>query len=650
MTDSTSREHETTTLSTHQQVEYDITNAEQTDASNEPIYLTRESISSTDQSIDGVEGEDDEYHYHSPVNSNVVLTIKYKFSNNKYGKPRSLSELYDASGLKFDQILQYLSDNYEDRPFQILNNDEYEGEEEEEEDENGSDDNGSKKEEDKAQEIPELNSISDVNWIKLKFLNKTNFHTVINNLQIQFPSTNDYSITFKLDYDYLIHPGNLFIKNISKSIGINDLIKILSPFGQIKNCKIIENLNPLIPTNYGFVNFLRGKDAQLAINQLSGQIFFDSSLYLNHHISKRQRLEISNELFTNIYIKNLPHDITKIELLNLFQKFGEIISVHLPNLSLEPNEFKYGFINFQNHKSAIDSISELNNYEIKPNVFISVSKAQRREDLAKVHHNNINQNQQHRQSLFPYPIPIPHIQHQLDQLVQLQQQQQQQEHQQQQQQQQQEQQEQQEQQQQQQQQQQFSEQSQQLLGGHQHVQNQVQQPLNNNISSNSIPLPGPNHQPTNVYAKNLPLSIDDTLFYDLFKQFGEIISAKIMTHEDGSSKGYGFVCFKHSIQASQSIVALNKFKISKLNLFIEGDYSSGADEPELHVSFAQKNNKKLIKKYQNNYNQLHHHQPQQILFYPPSPGFINPNMVNPGINDYYLGGFNYYIPPNRYLQ
>ena len=43
----------------------------------------------------------------------------------------------------------------------------------------------------------------------------------------------------------------------------------------------------------------------------------------------------------------------------------------------------------------------------------------------------------------------------------------------------------------------------------------------------------------------------------MFKPFGEITSAVIMKKDDGSSKGFGFVCFADSNSALQAIEKLN---------------------------------------------------------------------------------------------
>ncbi|KAL4560443.1 hypothetical protein LXL04_032594 [Taraxacum kok-saghyz] len=61
----------------------------------------------------------------------------------------------------------------------------------------------------------------------------------------------------------------------------------------------------------------------------------------------------------------------------------------------------------------------------------------------------------------------------------------------------------------------------------------------------------------NVFVKNLNDSIDNVQLQELFKAFGNILSCKVVTHEDGKSKGYGFVQFDSLESANSAIEKLN---------------------------------------------------------------------------------------------
>lgn len=61
----------------------------------------------------------------------------------------------------------------------------------------------------------------------------------------------------------------------------------------------------------------------------------------------------------------------------------------------------------------------------------------------------------------------------------------------------------------------------------------------------------------NIFVKNLASDVDSKTLHDLFKKFGSILSCKVMSDEDGKSRGYGFVHFKEENAATSAITDLN---------------------------------------------------------------------------------------------
>ncbi|XP_042516021.1 polyadenylate-binding protein 7-like [Macadamia integrifolia] len=61
----------------------------------------------------------------------------------------------------------------------------------------------------------------------------------------------------------------------------------------------------------------------------------------------------------------------------------------------------------------------------------------------------------------------------------------------------------------------------------------------------------------NLFVKNLNDSIDNVKLYEMFSEFGNILSCKVAMSLDGKSQGYGFVQFETEASASTAVEKLN---------------------------------------------------------------------------------------------
>ncbi len=61
-----------------------------------------------------------------------------------------------------------------------------------------------------------------------------------------------------------------------------------------------------------------------------------------------------------------------------------------------------------------------------------------------------------------------------------------------------------------------------------------------------------------IYVGNLPYSVTDGELQDLFAQFGDVSSARVISdRETGRAKGFGFVEMRDNAEANKAIEALN---------------------------------------------------------------------------------------------
>jgi cold-inducible RNA-binding protein len=63
---------------------------------------------------------------------------------------------------------------------------------------------------------------------------------------------------------------------------------------------------------------------------------------------------------------------------------------------------------------------------------------------------------------------------------------------------------------------------------------------------------------TRIYVGNLPYSVDNAQLAQLFRQFGEVLAAQVVTDRaSGRSKGFGFIEMASEEAARQAMTALH---------------------------------------------------------------------------------------------
>jgi len=66
----------------------------------------------------------------------------------------------------------------------------------------------------------------------------------------------------------------------------------------------------------------------------------------------------------------------------------------------------------------------------------------------------------------------------------------------------------------------------------------------------------------NIYVGNISYSTDDSRLTELFSEFGEVASARVISdRETGRSKGFGFVEMSDDSAAKSAIEALNEKEV-----------------------------------------------------------------------------------------
>ncbi|XP_037354692.1 polyadenylate-binding protein 4 isoform X5 [Talpa occidentalis] len=171
--------------------------------------------------------------------------------------------------------------------------------------------------------------------------------------------------------------GNVFIKNLDKSIDNKALYDTFSAFGNILSCKVVCDENG--SKGYAFVHFETQEAADKAIEKMNGMLLNDRKVFVGRFKSRKEReaeLGAKAKEFTNVYIKNFGEEVDDERLKELFSQFGKTLSVKVMR---DPSGKSkgFGFVSYEKHEDANKAVEEMNGKEISGKV-IFVGRAQKK--------------------------------------------------------------------------------------------------------------------------------------------------------------------------------------------------------------------------------------------------------------------------------
>lgn len=164
--------------------------------------------------------------------------------------------------------------------------------------------------------------------------------------------------------------GNVFIKNLDKSIDNKVLYDTFSSFGNILSCKVVGDVVGDIggSKGYGFVHFESEDAAQRAIEKVNGMMLAEKKVFVGRFKSRNDRMREFGERakqFTNLFVKNLPDAWNDQALEDAFKEFGEILS-HKVAVDEQTGQSKcYGFVSFKEHDQAETACEVMNGKDLE---------------------------------------------------------------------------------------------------------------------------------------------------------------------------------------------------------------------------------------------------------------------------------------------
>ncbi|KAM7140602.1 polyadenylate-binding protein 4-like [Molossus nigricans] len=181
--------------------------------------------------------------------------------------------------------------------------------------------------------------------------------------------------------------GNVFIKNLDKSIDNKTLYEHFSVFGKILSSKVM--CDDQGSRGYAFVHFQNQTSADRAIEEMNGTLLKDCRLFVGPFKNRRDReAELQNKAneFTNVYIKNFGDDMNDEKLKEIFCQYGKILSVKVMTDASGKSK-GFGFVSFDTHEAAKRAVDIMNGRDIcGQQVFVgrAQKKAERQAELKQM--------------------------------------------------------------------------------------------------------------------------------------------------------------------------------------------------------------------------------------------------------------------------
>jgi len=156
---------------------------------------------------------------------------------------------------------------------------------------------------------------------------------------------------------------------LDASISSKELSDTFSQFGNITSCKVQvreNNVNAI-----GYVNFEHPENAEKAISIVNGKKIGESGniVYVSKFIPRHERQRHLENVWINIYIKDLPPSIDSDEKLReLFSRFGQTSSCRVMKNLNNNTPLGFGYVCFVHHEDAVSAVDTMNGVEIDGSV------------------------------------------------------------------------------------------------------------------------------------------------------------------------------------------------------------------------------------------------------------------------------------------
>lgn len=161
------------------------------------------------------------------------------------------------------------------------------------------------------------------------------------------------------------HFRNLYVKNIPANFTVNDLQKVFQEFGKVVSCSLAGD-----GKDTGFVMFETHDQAVAAIEGLNAKreingktLFVSKFISLSENVQTKSNAppisqQMNSTFKTNIFVRNIPKEVSEEEFSKTMGKVGKIISLKMKDTTITGDDgkqivvSKIGYVCYENVEDA----------------------------------------------------------------------------------------------------------------------------------------------------------------------------------------------------------------------------------------------------------------------------------------------------------
>ncbi|XP_033337937.1 protein sex-lethal isoform X3 [Megalopta genalis] len=147
---------------------------------------------------------------------------------------------------------------------------------------------------------------------------------------------------------------NLIINYLPQCMTEKDLYSLFVTIGPVESCRVMRDYKSGYSYGFGFVNYAKAEDAATAINTLNGLQVQNKRLKVS--FARPSGEEIKE---TNLYVTNLPRNITESQIDDIFSKYGNIVQKNILKDKLTGLPRGVAFVRFDKREEAQEAIARL---------------------------------------------------------------------------------------------------------------------------------------------------------------------------------------------------------------------------------------------------------------------------------------------------